>query len=989
MRCPLFKILLGFLGVLLFISPTSRLHGQTSETAKSRWVDSVYKSLSDDARIGQLIMIASPSTRDRREYEKVIRSIKKNKVGGICFFKGFTENLCFLSQLYQSTSDVPLWYAIDGEWGLGMRLNDGFSFPKQMLLGATHNEGFLYLMGAFIAMQAQQQGIHINFAPCVDLNNNPQNPVINMRSFGENKHQVARLSLAYAQGMQDGGLIAVAKHFPGHGDTDVDSHKDLPIIHHSKPFIDSIDTYPFRHLIKHGVKGIMVGHLQVPALMKTDSISSSVSQEVIGQYLVDSLGFQGLIFTDALNMQGITKHLPQGESEVQALLAGVDVLLMPMDESVTIDAVKQAIAEARLPWEVIEQKCKKVLSYKYDLGLHKKPATPSIPPKQEYRLAEQLSLKIANDAITLLKNKNQLLPLQNPAYLKIALVDINRSVSEGAFRQYFPSEWNIRYFDVSDYKSVADLRELGKTLDSMDIIIGNVYGSSVAGISSNYGVSRLTLDKSAFLASLRSEFIASIFANPYLLSQIELIKGIDVLLCAYQDMSVTQQAMASKLSNDSDTKGKLPVSVSPTLVEGFGLSVYDEESEQNFAPVVHSREYFRKLQSIDSIAQTGIKKGAYPGCQILILHHGKPIYNKSFGTRSVSDRTPVTEHTIYDLASCTKVLATTLAMMKLYEDGKIDINDPLSYYLPYLKGTNKETLTIKEVMSHVARLKSWIPFWKKTITDHQFDTSLYAFHIPQEDTSYVQVCDNLYIKKTYKQTIYKTIADSKLNRSHKYEYSDLGFILLSDLVLRVSGMELDRFVSEHFYKPMHLEHLAFSPMSTFSKADIAPTENDITFRKKLIHGFVHDQAAALLGGVSGHAGLFGNAHDVAEICRMLSDRGMYKGRKYLSSSTIETFNTRYYADNNVRRGLGFDKPMIEGKVVNCSPLAHENSFGHSGFTGTFFWADPDNDLIYVFLSNRINPKTEPNLLVKSGIRTNIQTLIYEALAADRKNEKNK
>ena len=983
------KALLRFFGVLLLVSPTFCLQGQTSVSNKERWVDSVYRNLSDDERIGQLIMIASPSTRNEREYEKIVQSIKKNKVGGICFFKGSTENLCFLSKLYQSKSDVPLWYAIDGEWGLGMRLSDGFSFPKQMLMGATHDESLLYLMGAFVAMQARQTGIHINFAPCVDINNNPQNPVINMRSFGENKHRVARLSLAYAQGMQEGGLIAVSKHFPGHGDTDVDSHKDLPVIQHSKTFIDSVDTYPFRYLIKHGIKGIMVGHLQVPALMKTDSIGSSVSQEVIPNYLVDSLGFQGLVFTDALNMQGITKYLPQGESEVQALLAGVDVLLMPMDESVTIDAVRQAIIEARLPQEIIEQKCKKVLSYKYDLGLHKKPSAPTTPPQEESRLAEQLSLKIANNAITLLKNKEQLLPLQNPAYLKIALVDINRSVTEGAFRQCFPLEWNIRHFDISDYKTVADLREFGKTLDNMDIIIGNVYGSSVAGIASNYGVSQLTLDKLAFLASLRPKFIATVFANPYLLSQIELIQDIDVLLCGYQDLSVTQQAMASKLTNDSDTKGKLPVSVSSALLEGFGLSVSDEEPEQGFTPVVHSEGYFRKLQSIDSIARMGIRKGAYPGCQIVVLHHGKTIYNKSFGTRSVSDRTPVTEHTIYDLASCTKVLATTLAMMKLYEDGKIDLNDPLSYYLPYLKGTNKEAITIKEVMSHVGRLKSWIPFWKETLVDHRFDTALYAFHISPNDTSYVQVCDNLYIKKTYKQTIYKAIADSKLNRSHKYEYSDLGFILLADLVHRISGKTLDQFVSEHFYKPMKLDHVAFLPLSSFSKADIAPTENDITFRKQLIHGFVHDQTAALLGGISGHAGLFGNAHDVAEICRMLLDGGMYKGRKYLSLSTIETFNTRFYADNGVRRGLGFDKPMIEGKVVNCSPLAHESSFGHSGFTGTFFWADPDNDLIYVFLSNRVNPKTEPNLLVKSGIRTNIQTLIYEALDADRKEEKSK
>lgn len=989
MRSFLLKTLLLFFIFFFFRSGVTRVHCQNNIIKKEQWVDSVYKSLSEEERIGQLIMIASSSTRNSKEYNQIVRSIKTNKIGGVCFFKGSTENLCFLGNLYQSQSKIPLWYAIDGEWGLGMRLTDGFSFPKQMLMGAADNEQLLYLVGAFVAMQAQQLGIHINFAPCADLNNNPQNPVINMRSFGENKHKAARLSLAYARGMQDGGLLAVAKHFPGHGDTDVDSHKDLPVIHHSKAFIDSVDTYPFKHLIQHDIKGIMVGHLQIPSLMNKDSIGSSVSREVIQQYLVDGLDFQGLVFTDALNMQGITKYLPQGEAEVQALLAGVDVLLMPTNESVAIEAVKQAIMEVRLPQEIIEKKCKKVLAHKYDLQLHRKPPTSSVPPKQEYRLAEQLSQKIADDAITLLRNRNQLLPLRNPSYIKIALVDINRSVSEGSFRQCFPSDWNIRYYNISDYKTTASLKTLCSGLDSMDVIIGNVYGSSVAGISKNYGVSKLTLDKLSVLASLRPQFVAAIFGNPYLLSQIEKIQDVDVLLCGYQDLAVTQQAMASKLAGISDTKGHLPVSVSPSLPEGFGLSIFDKEQNIPTSPVIHTPTYFQKLHSIDSIAQSGVDKGAYPGCQILVLHRGTTIYNKTFGTRSVSVRTPVTENTIYDLASCTKVLATTLAVMKLYEDGKIDLNDPISYYLPYLKSSNKETITIKEVMSHVGRFKSWIPFWKETLVDNRFDTSLYAFLIPRNDTSYVQVCDNLYIKKTYKQTLYKAIADSKLNRSHKYEYSDLGFILLADIIHRISGKTLDRFVYEYFYQPMELRHLSFHPLSSFSKADIAPTENDIMFRKKLIHGFVHDQTAALLGGVSGHAGLFGNAHDVAEICRMLLDGGIYKGRKYLSRSTIETFNTRYYAANHVRRGLGFDKPMIEGKVVNCSDKAHDSSFGHSGFTGTFFWADPEENLIYVFLSNRINPKTEPNLLVKSGIRTNIQTLIYEALAADSEKEQSK
>ncbi|MDR1006222.1 MAG: serine hydrolase [Bacteroidales bacterium] len=944
----------GFTLLLLLNISTICLYGQVKHSnhkSKEHFVNAQIKKMTLKEKVGQLIITACDSDTSKGNVQRALRQIDSCNVGGICFFGGTQNAVWQLQNVFSQRSKLPLFFAIDGEWGLGMRLRDGYFFPRALALGALDYKDtlLLYEMGKNIAKQCLSLGININFAPVLDINLNYLNPIINSRSFGEDKQRVAVLSSYYIKGLQSEGVMAVAKHFPGHGDTETDSHLDLPIVTHSRAFIDSVDVFPFKYNIKKGLGGIMVAHLAIPALssetVSSDSIlPSSLNGDVIKNYLVKSLKYEGLIFTDGLNMKGITKYYGSGQAAVLALEAGADVLLMPNDCYAARDSILAAVKQGRLTENDINAKCSKILKWKYEAGLFRKQASsatvqPFAMSKSLLARARAIDDSLSYHLLTLLRNDDEILPLKTDTKPNIFFIPCD-STKYDTLLDELKRCYNVIISDSTT------------TIADNDIVLLAVGGKVAQSAATNYGVGKGIAAKADSLARLYKNNVLLLFANPYVLRSFN-DTCFHAILVAYQTNASLQRAVGRALFEKQTYTASLPVTASDNYVLG---DRYEPKPPQyDYSAVAKAGLDVEKFRLIDSIASDGIKQRAYPGCQIAVWKDGTEVFNRNYGFQTYDSLHPITDNSVFDLASLTKVLATTLSVMKLYENGEIDLDKRLSDYLPYLKKTNKKKITIKEVMSHCARLKAYYPFYREQIKAPDSLKHLYN-----------------------RDYVISKIADSDLGEKHKYLYSDLGFILLGDLIEKVSGKPLDEFVGDNFYIPMGLERTMFNPKGTIADSILVPTENDTLWRKKIVRGEVHDQTACLMGGVGGHAGLFSTAKEVTALCQVLLN-GSFGGKQYLNPTTISTFNHRYFTKYNNRRALGFDKPFIKDVSTHCSKYASQESFGHSGFTGTYLWIDPAKNLIYVFLSNRVYPQSSNNRLATMNIRTDINDLIYESL----------
>lgn len=944
---------------------------------REHYVKEQMSNMSLKEMVGQLIMIGCDSDITPAYTNKILKDIDSNKVGGICFFKGKSENIPPLIKKYNTVCKLPLLVSIDGEWGLAMRLTDITPFPRAMTLGALEEEDYnlVYEMGNLIAKQCKALGIHINFAPDADINLNPANPVINTRSFGQNRYRITYLAEQYIRGMQDEGIMAVIKHFPGHGDTEIDSHKSLPTISHDRNFIDSVDMYPFRYNIKQGVWGVMVGHLNVPAMNNEYNYPACINPEIIQNYLIENLGFKGLVFTDAMNMKGLTNDYPDGQAQVLALKAGVDILLMPNNTDQAMNAILRAVETGNLSEKTIREKCKKVLRWKYDMGIIN-PAKSKTPSLKELEFqTHELNRHIADNVLTLLKNDEELLPLQISDSTKLSIVyleDFNYHTFDTTINLFHKAT----SYSINSKTTPEQTDSILTSLTNSDIIITLASGGVNQTKKNNYGISQNTLDAIAKIQDLDKKNILVLFANPYALASLDTLCEYNSLIMAYQNTVNLQRSVAQALFGYRAFKGSVPVTGSLNYPCQSGI---DKEESQGYEEVAEAGMKVECFEKIDSIINIGITQKAYPGAQVLIAKDGNIVFNRNAGFQTYDNQTKINDNSIYDLASLTKVMATTLAVMKLYEEDKFSLDDKLSSYLPYLKHSNKSKITIKEALAHTARLKAFLPFWKETLGKAKQDETLYA-HNKYGDSTYLQVCDSLFIKKSYKDDIRKQIVSSSLGDKHKYIYSDLGFILLGDLVEHISGKSLDTYLQETFYEPLGLTNTSFNPLSHgINKENIVPTLEAVDFRQSKLQGFVHDESSALNGGIAGHAGLFSNAKDLFIICQMLLNGGVYDNKRYLKEETITTFNHRYFKKYQNRRALGFDKPLLSSSSAHCSKYCSEESFGHSGFTGTYLWIEPENKTIFIFLSNRVYPDAKSNKLAQMNIRTNIQDLIYESL----------
>ncbi len=943
-------------------------------TVKSNWADSVFKSLTPEQRIAQLFMVAAYSNKDINHVNKIDQLVRDYKIGGLIFFKGSPIKQADLTNRYQKNAKTPLFIAIDGEWGLSMRLDSTVKYPRQMLLGAVQNDDLIYEMGQQIGDQCQRMGIHINFAPVIDVNNNANNPVINNRSFGEDKEIVAKLGLAYMRGMQEKNVLACGKHFPGHGDTDKDSHKALPVIPHSFARLDSLELYPFKQLINKGLASMMVAHLYIPILDNTENQASTLSPKIVNGLLKDSLGFEGLIFTDALNMKGVSSYYQPGEVDVKAILAGNDVLLFPEDVPVGIAKIKEAIANGEITQEEIDQRCLKILKAKEWAGLN------NYAPIETKNLYEDLNLpaydvlnrKISKAAVTLIKNQDSILPLKNLDTEKTLYINVG-GTSNNLFKQTLNLYAQVDMLQIPRSLSAEDEQKLMDGSADYDRIIMAFHRTN-NNPRRNFGVTRQSIKIHQALSE-RQAVIGVLFGNPYVMEEFGAIDSTKAFMVAYQDTDYMQEAAAQILFGGALPLGKLPVTTSEYFAVGEGLTYAKQTRLGHVAPEEIGIKT-KALDKIDKIAKEGIKKGAFPGCQVLAIKDGDVFYNKSFGHHTYDKKQPVINSDIYDLASITKISATTISLIKLQEEGVIDIDKTLGDYLPALvDSTPYKKMVLRQMLAHQAGLFPWIPFYTKTLNDAgEPSSTIYSKTADANHTD--QVAENLYISEGFDTLMLQRITKKALIRK-RYKYSDLGYYFMKAIIEQETGESLDAYASESFYAPMGLQNIGYHPLKHFDKTRITPTENDKIYRKQLVWGHVHDPGAAMQGGVGGHAGVFSNALDLGTLMYMLINEGQYGGEEILDPATIADFTRQQFAPSN-RRGAGFDKPVRSLQGGPTCDKVSLSSFGHSGFTGTLTWADPEKGIVYVFLSNRVYPSAENWLITSENIRTRIQDAIYQA-----------
>lgn len=946
------------------------------DPTREAWVDSLYQTMDEDERLGQLFMIRAHSDKGPDHIADVEAQIKKYKVGGLCFFQGTPAKQVELINRYQKLAQpLPVMVAIDGEWGLGMRMKAStISYPRQLMLGAIHDNQLIYDMGEEIARQMKRVGIDINFAPVVDVNNNAANPVINTRSFGEDRYNVTAKGYQYMKGMQDHGVMACTKHFPGHGDTDVDSHYDLPVISHSKARLDSIELYPFRALAQKGVGSMMIAHLQVPAFDDRPNRPTALSKNTVTNILRGEMGFEGLIFTDALEMKGVTKYFDSGEVEAEALVAGNDILLLPEDIEASFQTIKAYVADGRLSWEQLEASVKRVLRAKYQMGLQK--FTPLSVKNLDQDLnspkAKALKQKLTEHALTMVRNKKGLLPFQNLSQISLASLSMGASKST-AFQNRLSAFSKMTTLQCGKDISGAEQEKLFDQLKEKDAVIISLHDMS-SFASRKFGI---TSTQHQFIQRLSKEtqVVLVVFGNPYSLKHFDYVNW---LLEAYDEDRLTQDAAAQALFGAIPVRGRLPVTASDASKFNTGIMM-PGNARLGYALPESVGLSSDTLAKIDQLAREAIAKRATPGCVVLVAKEGRIVFEKAYGYHTYQQKQKMSTDDIFDLASITKVAATTLSIMKLHDEGKIDIDQPLSRYLPDLKGTNKEDILVSELMAHRAGLQGWIPFYKQTLEGSRRDPrpSSKLYRTSSSGSYSVKVTDKLYMDHSFVDSMWQQIYTSELRPNKNYKYSDLGFYLLGKTVEELSGSPLDQYAEKNFYRPLHLTSATFNPRKKFSAERIVPSEKDRYWRRQDILGHVHDMGAAMLGGVSGHAGLFANAKDLAAIMQLFLQKGQYAQKSWIAPGTLEAFTTRFPGET--RRGIGFDMLQLDPDAsMNLSPKASAKTFGHLGFTGTAAWVDPVHDIVYIFLSNRTYPSMNNYKLNKMDVRPSIQGIVYDA-----------
>lgn len=936
--------------------------------AENQWVDSIYNQMTFEDKVGQLFMVAAYSNKDSVHTNAIKRLVRDYKIGGVIFFQGGPRRQARLTNQYQSLAKVPLFVGIDAEWGMSMRLDSTFRYPFNMTLGAIKDLKLVEKVGVAMAKESKRMGVHFNFAPVLDINTNPKNPIIGFRSFGENKVSVAEHAIALMNGTQGQGIFATGKHFPGHGDTATDSHHALPVVSATVDHLEKIELYPYKRMFDEGLVSVMVAHLNVPSLEPREGYPTSISQPVVTNLLKNEMGFEGLIFTDALNMKGASNFKKPGDIDLEAFMAGNDILLFAENVPLAVDKIRAAFQEGSITENRLAESVKKILRYKFKAGLNRYKPVEEINLYNELNPKSNLSLQyeLYENAVTVVKNE-AVLPIRN-LNQKIAYVKLGED-QNSAFVNTLK-----KYTDVTEVADVNADSLLVKLANYETVIIG--YHKSDKTWWKSYEFTEAELQLIAKISE-QKKVILDCFTKPYSLSKISNFEAIEGVIVSYQNTEVAQEVSAELIFGAIESKGKLSVSINDEYKAGHGLTTVNL-NRLGFSTPENMGMSSEKLNQIEKLANKAIDGKMAPGMQILVARKGKVIYQKSFGYQKYDGKVKVKNTDLYDVASLTKMVATLPNVMQLYDRKKVGLETTLGEMLPAFQGSNKANITFKTLLSHYGQLQAWIPFYKATVGADKKPLERYYRKTAVPGFS-KRVCDSLYLRDDYHDSIMKQIIDSPLLDKKEYKYSDFTFIILKQYLEKKTGKSLDQLTYENFYQSLGMNNTLYNPLTKFDKSVIAPTEEDTYFRQTTIQGFVHDMEAAMEGGVAGHAGVFSNALDVAKMMQLFLQKGQYGGISYFSPETFDVFNTCHFCTEGNRRGLGFDKPQLSGGGPTCGCVS-KSSFGHTGFTGTIAWADPETEIVYVFLSNRTYPDSNlPNKLSKENIREDIQKVIQDAL----------
>lgn len=972
------------------------LRNKEQYPAACLWADSLMQDLSPEARVAQLLMPIVSANNGSWE-KKIEELVQKTGVGGLLFDKTQVTKQVLATNRAQSLAKVPLLISMDAEWGLAMRLEGTPSFPRNTMLAALRDTFVLHDYGLEMARQCRLIGAQINFAPVVDVNTNPANPVINTRSFGSDPQRVAVYAAAYAKGLEEGGVMAVMKHFPGHGDSSEDSHLELAGLHRSRAGLDSLELVPFRHLIQQGVSGVMTGHLSVPALENDARLPASQSAAVIKGLLKNELGFDGLCITDALVMKGASGQ--SGEICIRALQAGNDILLAPPNPQADVKAILQAVKQGRLSQQEIDEKCRKVLIYKYILGLgaYKPADTSSLQERLNTAEVQRLNRYMYANSITLLRNQQDLIPFRHLERKSLAVVSLERP-AETPFVKMLRNYSSVEAFSLMPGNEL-DKRDLKQTFGQYDKIIVCVYAGNtnqIEWLSRFNGLNNLCV--CYFTSPYRMQVFGRALTDP------------DAVLCAYEESLPAQEAAAQAVFGGTALRGVLPAPLGSVYPVGYGLKT--EKTRLSYGIPEESGMSAPVMSKIDSIVQDALNQGAIPGCQVVVAKNGRVVWNKAYGWIDVERSRPTNQEDVYDLASLTKALACTPAIMSLYEQGRIKLDEPLSNHLPALRNTDKENLTYRNVLYHQARLSPFVPFYQYLLDTTSFSGSFLStkpdslhqmrfdelcwiplnFRFKPELVSReykgpysLRAAENFYVNASFRDSVCKIIAETSLLSRVRYTYSDLGFILMGFAAETLLEKSLDAWVEKELFARLGAETTMFCPLKEIPAGRIAPTTLDTCLRGQLLRGYAHDEAAAFLGGVAGNAGLFSSASDLVKVLQLFLDEGTYGSVRYFEPTTLRYFTST--RSNLSRRMLGFDgaEPNT-AKIQPVAASASRKTYGHIGFTGTCFWVDPVHELIYIFLSNRVHPDRTNNLLSKLDVRPKIQEVLYESIEAYNKKQ---
>jgi len=915
-------------------------------------VDSLLNSMSVREMIGQLIWV--PAWADARggNFRQVEELVTKYGIGGVIFFEGSSDLQVDFTRRIRKISKIPLIIAQDAEWGTGMRLKEIEDFPYQMTLGALQDDSLIYKMGSAVAWQCRDIGVDVNLAPVADVNNNPLNPVINYRSFGEDPNKVASKAVMYMKGMQDHGVIACAKHFPGHGDTDIDSHTGLPVIRGDRRRFDTVELIPFRRLVDEGVGAVMTAHLVVPGLDNTPLLPATFSEKIITGILRDEMRFRGLILTDAMNMAGATMTYPSGIADAEALKAGNDIIEYSTDPLKAIDEIARRVETGEISVDQIKSRCRKLLEAKLWLESRDNNAgSAGLPASAHPALIRDLYA----GAMTLIENDENLLPFGRLDRIKIATVAVNR-LAMTEFQKMTERYTNADHYFIDPNNERGAMYIISKLKD-YDVVIAGfcALNQKPAGL---YGVTPALQSIFSQIAALdRSAVIW--FGNPYGIAHLDMSVKPTAMLVAYQDNNYSQQTSVQVLFGALGASGRLPVTINNRYPVGYGIKTAGNMRLQFGFPENAGLSSEKLVSKVDSIVKSGLDSLAFPGCQVLIARKGIVVLDKCYGHHLYDSTEAVTEGDLWDLASVTKVSAATPSLMVLQDRGLFDPDKTLGYYLPWYRQSDKGDMLLRDMLAHQAGLVPFIPFWRNTINeDHTFKSGIFSdfnhrkFSLP--------VTDSMYMNIRYLREMFRELRDSKTTERYKYVYSDNTFILAAEIVESLTDTTIDKFAPANIYRPIGAFDITYNPLEKYPKERIVPTEYDSLFRKQLIRGTVHDEGAAMLGGVSGHAGLFATGNDLLKLIEMYRRGGEYGGVRVLSQEVLQEYTRRQFPEYNNRRGLGFDKPELPNDTIPPEDIypcrsASSASFGHAGYTGTFVWCDPETEISYVLMTNRVYP----------------------------------